>query len=154
MDAAASHLFKKAKCIITPGPRTDKKALEKIRDLWKSVGSETVLMSPEEHDLIFAAVSHFPHVVAYSLVNAISDISRSVLQYGGRGLRDTTRIALSPADMWRDICAKNRKDMLRILKGYSASLTGIIRLFEKSDWKGLEKEFKRAQEARKLIGSD
>jgi prephenate dehydrogenase len=154
IDCATPFLFKKAKCIVTPGPKTEKKAVRAILGLWKSVGSETVLMSPEQHDRIFAAVSHVPHVVAYSLVNAIVDADKSFLPYGGKGLRDMTRIALSPAEMWRDICSSNKKEVLRILKGFESSILRMTRSMEKSDWSGLKKEFARAEKARKLIESD
>jgi prephenate dehydrogenase len=154
MDCATPTLFRKAKCIVTPGPKTAKKAVHAIIGLWKSVGSETVLMSPEQHDRIFAAVSHAPHVIAYSLVNAIADSDRNILPYGGKGLKDTTRIALSPAEMWRDICFSNKKEVLRILRGFESTLSRMTRLMEKSDWSSLKKEFARAQKARKLIESD
>lgn len=154
MDCATPVLFKKAKCIITPGTNSDKKAVRTVVRLWKSVGSETVLMSPEQHDRIFAAVSHVPHVVAYALINAIADADSRFLHYGGKGLKDTTRISLSSAEMWRDICASNRNEVLRLLKGFGSSLSRITRMMEKSDWNGLKKEFVRAQKARKLIESD
>lgn len=154
IDCATPLLFKKAKCIVTPGAKTDKKAVRAILSLWKSVGSETVLMSPEQHDRIFAAVSHVPHVVAYSLVNAIVSVDKNLIHYGGKGLRDMTRIALSPAEMWRDICSYNKKEVLRTLKGFESSMSRMTRFIEKSDWNGLKKEFARAEKARKLIESD
>jgi prephenate dehydrogenase len=112
------------------------------------------MMSPEQHDRIFAAVSHVPHVVAYALVNAIVAGDRKLLHYGGKGLKDMTRIALSPAEMWRDICSYNKKEVLRILKGFESSMSRMTRFIDKSDWSGLKKEFARAEKARKLIESD
>jgi prephenate dehydrogenase len=154
IDCATPTLFKKANCIVTPGAKTDKKAVRAIIGLWKSVGAETVMMSPEQHDRIFAAVSHAPHVVAYALVNAIVAGDRKFLHYGGKGLKDMTRIALSPAEMWRDICSYNKKEVLRILKGFESSMSRMTRFVEKSDWSGLKKEFARAEKARRLIESD
>jgi len=154
IDGATPTLFKKAQCIVTPGDGADKKAVRAVLGMWRSVGSETVLMSPERHDSIFAAVSHVPHVVAYSLVNAIMKTDKYFLHFGGRGLRDMTRIALSSPEMWRDICASNRKEVLAVLKGFGKSVDRMTRLIERSDWNGLKKEFTRAQKARKLIESD
>jgi prephenate dehydrogenase len=111
-------------------------------------------MSPEEHDMVFAAVSHLPHVVAYALVNSIMDMKGDILENGGQGLKDSTRIALSPTEIWRDICELNRKEILESLKIFSSSLSGIIKLIEVSDWNGLEKEFVRAKEARQSIESN
>jgi len=111
-------------------------------------------MSPEEHDSIFAAVSHLPHIAAYALINAINDVNKDMLQFSGKGLKDMTRIALSPTSLWRDICSYNRKDIILSLKSFSSSISRMIQFFEESDWEGLEKEFKRANEARQLIESD
>ncbi len=154
INAATAELFKNARCVITPSTNTNKDALDKIVNLWNYIGTKTMLMSPEEHDSIFAAVSHLPHVVAYALVNSILDFDNNILHLGGRGLKDMTRIALSPTELWRDICAYNRKDILKTLKNFSSSVSQMIRLFEESDWTSLEKEFIRAKEARQFIESD
>ena len=151
IHAATPDLFNNAKCIITPEENTNKDALDKVIDIWKRTGAVTVIMSPEEHDLVFAAVSHLPHVVAYALVNSILDVDEDILKHGGRGLKDMTRIALSPTELWRDICSYNRKDILTTLRKFSSSITHIINLFEESDWAGLEKEFTRAKKARQGI---
>jgi prephenate dehydrogenase len=153
-SAADPDLFNNARCVITPGALTDKDALNSVVEIWRSVGARTALMSPEEHDMIFAAVSHLPHVVAYALVNSITDIKGDILHNGGKGLKDMTRIALSPTELWRDICACNRNEILGSLKTFSSSLSGMIKLIEGSDWTGLEKEFIRAKEARQSIESD
>ncbi len=154
INAATAELFKNARCIITPSTNTNKDALDKVVNLWNYIGTKTMLMSPEEHDSIFAAVSHLPHVVAYALVNSILDFDNNILHLGGRGLKDMTRIALSPTELWRDICAYNRKDILKTLKNFSSSVSHMIRLFEESDWTSLEKEFIKAKEARQFIESD
>ncbi len=154
IDASSGDLFKNAKCIITPSPGSPDHAIDEVIKLWESVGSVILHMSPEEHDLIFASVSHLPHVIAYATVNTIMEVNPHILHIGGTGLKDMTRIALSRADLWRDICAFNKDDLLTVLKNFSSSISNMIDLFEQSDWAGLEKEFKRAQEARKLIESD
>ncbi|MDO8281629.1 MAG: prephenate dehydrogenase/arogenate dehydrogenase family protein [Thermodesulfovibrionia bacterium] len=154
LEAATSELFWGAKCIITPTPDTDKDALEDITELWKQLGARVLHMTPDEHDEVYSAVSHLPHVLAYALVNSISSIREDILDFGGRGLKDMTRIALSPTELWKDICSQNRDHMLRSLNDFSSNISGIIKRFEKSDWKGLEEEFKRAKEARQRLESD
>ncbi|RJR15776.1 MAG: prephenate dehydrogenase/arogenate dehydrogenase family protein [Nitrospiraceae bacterium] len=151
IHAATADLFNGAKCIITPEEDTDNEALDKVIGVWKKTGAVTAIMSPEEHDLVFAAVSHLPHVVAYALVNAILDVDDNILRHGGRGLKDMTRIALSPTELWRDICSYNRDDILITLRKFSSSITHIINLFEEAEWDTLEKEFTRAKEARQGI---
>lgn len=153
-ESADPDLFENAKYIITPTAQTDKDAQKKVEALWKSVGARIIIMTPEEHDKIFAAVSHLPHVAAYALVNSITEIEDGILDNGGKGLKDMTRIALSPTALWRDICASNKKEILASLKIFSSSLSGMIKLIEASDWSGLEKEFIRAKEARQSIESN
>jgi prephenate dehydrogenase len=148
IEGASADLFENARCIITPGKNTDRRALTQVRKIWKFVGARTLTMSPEEHDMIYAAVSHMPHVVAYALINSVTDLK---LPFSGRGFKDMTRIAMSPAELWRDICALNKKDILRTLRKFSSSISRMTQLIEKSDWSGLEKEFNRAIEARQLI---
>jgi len=153
ISGATADLFTDARCILTPGKNTSVAALRRIRKLWKLMGARTITMTPEEHDLIYAAVSHVPHVVAYALVNSIMNTRDDILRYGGRGLKDMTRIAASPSTVWRDICALNRKEILRSLRKFSTSLSRMTRYIEKSDWSRLEKEFKKAKEARDFIDS-
>jgi prephenate dehydrogenase len=154
VTCASADLYQNAKCIITPGPDTNNTALKKVINLWKTVGAKTMLMDPEEHDVIFSAVSHLPHVVAYALINGILKVDETILHHGGKGLRDMTRIAKSPAGLWRDICSHNKKNILKSLKMFSFSISHITKLIERSDWKGLEKEFIKAREARQPLESD
>jgi len=153
-EAASSELFNNTRCILTPSSKTDKKALKKIQDLWISFGSKPVLMAPDEHDSIFAAVSHLPHVVAYVLINTIMDLNEDILHHGGRGLRDMTRIALSPPELWRDICSYNRKNILKSLDHFLTSIAHIKRLIERSEWDNLEKDFQKAKTGRQILESD
>lgn len=154
LDAATASLFENTRCIITPTSSTDRETLNRICNLWKRLGSETLLMSPEEHDMIFAAVSHLPHVIAYALVNTITDIKKDLILYGGSGLRDMTRIASSPAVLWRDICAYNKENILRALEKFSSSISHMRELIERADWAGLEREFIKAREGREILESD
>jgi len=153
ISGATADLFRNARCILTPGKQTSAAALRRVRTLWKAVGAKTMTMTPDEHDMIYAAVSHVPHVVAYALVNSIEETRSDILRFGGRGLKDMTRIASSPTELWRDICELNRKGILRSLRKFSASLNRMTLYIENSDWKRREKEFKKAKEARDLIES-
>ncbi len=153
-EAASADLFDDARCVLTPGPKTDRRALERVDSLWKALGARTVCMDPDVHDAVFAAVSHMPHVVSYALINAILEIDRDFLMNGGKGLRDMTRIALSPPELWRDICAYNKTYILRSLRQFMSSVSHVEKLIEKSDWDNLRKEFEKAQNGRQTLESD
>lgn len=148
LQAASADLFHGLRCIITPSERTNRTALERIIRLWRTLGSEISIMTPQEHDTVFAAVSHMPHVVAYTLVNAIVSVDADILRFGGSGLRDMTRIALSPAELWRDICMFNRKSILAALRNFTSSLAHVIECMERSNWNGLEEVFINANQNR------
>ncbi len=154
INSASAELFRDLACIITPTDKTDKTAMEKVVKLWNALGSRVSIMTPEEHDMIFAAVSHMPHVVAYVLINTLTSIKEDILHFGGKGLKDMTRIALSPAELWRDICIYNRGSILKTLKSFSSSLSNTIEVIERSDWKELEKQFINANKGRQQLESD
>jgi len=155
VENAVENLFVNAKFIVTPTERTDPKALEKVKRLWKNLGSEVIEMDPFYHDRVFAAVSHLPHVVAYSIVAAIDQLSKEVktnlFNYTGGGFKDFTRIAMSDPIMWRDICIANRENLLRSLKRFKAALEEVEKLIESEDREGLKEFFQRAKEKRSVV---
>lgn len=151
IDDASAELFKNARCIITPTQNTDRGALERILELWQSFGSRTILMSPDEHDWIFGCVSHMPHVIAYTLINAIMDLNEGILPQGGPSLRDITRIALSPPELWQEICSYNRENVLKSLNHFVSYLLHIKGLIEESKWDTLKEEFQKAQSGRSRL---
>lgn len=151
IDDARPELFEGARCIITPTDKTDKNALEKVMHLWQRVGCHVELMDPMRHDEIYGAVSHLPHVIAYSLVNAIGDIDSEFIKYAGQGFKDTTRIALSSPEMWRDIVIYNRENLLRFLEAFKENIEKIKGLIEKSDAEAIRDEFQKARNLRERI---
>ncbi len=81
------------------------------------------MMEAEKHDRILAAISHLPHMVAYSLVNAVGSYDRyeeNILEYSAGGFRDFTRIASSDPTMWRDIALTNREALLEMMERFEA----------------------------------
>lgn len=151
IDDARPELFEGARCIITPTDKTDKNALEKVMHLWQRVGCHVELMDPMRHDEIYGAVSHLPHVIAYSLVNAIGDIDSEFIKYAGQGFKDTTRIALSSPELWRDIVIYNRENLLRFLEAFKGNIEKIKGLIEKSDAEAIRDEFQKARNLRERI---
>jgi prephenate dehydrogenase len=154
VEHASPDLFKNTRCILTPGKNTDEKALKQILELWKYLGVQTILMPPEEHDSICAAVSHLPHIVAYILINTLLDVNENILHHSGRGLKDMTRIASSPPEMWRDICLYNKEKIIPLLDRFLLAANRIKSLIENSDQKQLEEEFQRAKTGRQTLESD
>ncbi|MCW8858679.1 MAG: prephenate dehydrogenase/arogenate dehydrogenase family protein [Deltaproteobacteria bacterium] len=120
-EAAFSTLYRGKRCILTPTVNTDSQALKLVEKMWQIAGSEVVQMSLEKHDKILAAISHLPHMVAYSLVNAVGSYDHyeaNILEFSAGGFRDFTRIASSDPVMWRDIAETNRDALLEMMEQF------------------------------------
>lgn len=151
IDDSRGNLFVGARCIVTPTLQSSKTAVDKVILLWKLSGGLVECMDPFRHDEIFALVSHLPHIVAYALVNAAERIDPGCVEYSGGGFRDTTRIAASSPELWRDICMMNRDNILNVLDSFKGNLLKIEQCLKENDWAGIEKEFSKAQKLRMSI---
>jgi len=155
--AARADLFRERRCILTPTASTDAAALARVRALWEAVGASVEEMPPAAHDELLARVSHLPHVLAYALVHAVADVrvgGRQILDYAGSGFRDTTRIAASPAEVWRDIALANADALRAALAEFRLSLDRLERLIAAGDRVGLETMLASARSARERVGRD
>lgn len=141
-------LFAGKRVVLTPTSKTKSKAIEKVRGLWGLAGAVVMEMQAEEHDRVFALVSHLPHVVAYGLVNAVLewDGTADPMGMAGGGLRDFTRIANSSPEMWADIVLMNAQNVLGSLRGFKGAIERIERLIEAGDAAGLTEEFGKSRD--------
>jgi prephenate dehydrogenase len=154
--AADPRLFRGQRCILTPTPTTDRAALARVRALWEGVGMRVEEMEAAAHDAILARVSHVPHLLAYALTAAVAGAcagEHELLAYAGSGFRDTTRIAASPADLWRDIALANRPQVLAGLDEFGAALDAIVDLVRREDGTALERVLAAAQRRRVALGT-
>lgn len=149
--AARAELFEGKKVFLTPVADTDPAAMTRVAALWEASGARVLSLSPEEHDDIFGAVSHLPHLLAYAFVDrlAAGPEGPRLFNFAGSGFRDFTRIAGSSPEMWRDVCLANRDVLLRRLQDYRGALAEAADLLERQDGAGLEALFVRAREARR-----
>lgn len=157
--AGSDQLFKGARCILTPTTRTDPTALERVRQLWEEAGSIVLTMDPYQHDQILGAVSHLPHAVAFALMNALAELrdqqlpSLDLVGHSGGGLRDTTRIAASSPEMWRDIFLWNRDNVVSYIDRYAQALEALKQLIKGGDAAAIEKLLERAKDEREKLNS-
>ncbi|QWV94402.1 prephenate dehydrogenase/arogenate dehydrogenase family protein [Geomonas oryzisoli] len=154
VEASFSTLYMGRRCIVTPTASTDPAALEKVVELWKLAGSTVPLMDPVQHDRVVAAISHLPHMVAYSLVNAVDGYDRfggDLLSFSAGGFRDFTRIASSDPVMWRDIALTNREAILEMMDFFSVYLEKLRGLVAEGDADGLQAFFLNSKQKRDAI---
>lgn len=124
--------------------------IARVAEMWKTCGANVTEMSAENHDKIFAAVSHLPHLLAFSLVDDIAKRpnAEQLFSFAASGFRDFTRIAGSHPEMWRDISLANKTSLLAEITAFQAELTLVKRLLENNDGAGLQALFERASVAR------
>lgn len=151
VEYADPDLFLNKVVISTPAEGMDPKVVELITENWKKAGSKVQEMTPEEHDRIFASVSHLPHVLAYALVDMIAkEPSAHVkLKMAGAGFRDFTRIAASSPVMWRDICISNRDAISEELRSYRKELDALQKYIDEGDAQAIERVFENAMRNRR-----
>ena len=150
VEHADASLYAGKKVILTPTPITSMFHLQKATELWKSLGCQVLTMRPEEHDAAFAAVSHLPHLLAFALVNAISQQpqGQQFLSLAGPGFRDFSRIAASEPRMWRDILLANRQKLLAQSRLFQRQLAELETLIANADAEGLEHLIAQASNTR------
>ena len=148
LEAARADLLTDAKCIITPTANTQTEALERVTEFWSEVGMQTLTMDAHEHDTVFGALSHLPHVVAYALMNTVANVKTEsygdILSMSGGGLKDITRIASSDPVMWRDICLQNKVPVVTLINQFQNALENIKTLIEQDQAEALEETFANA----------
>ncbi len=146
---ANAQLFEGGTCVMTPTDKTNRLAREKIKQFWAQLGSNVKIMTPQEHDQVLAYISHVPHLVAFALMNAMPD---NYLEHATQGLKDTTRIAASDAQVWRDIALSNHKSILKALDEVVKVLATMRKAIVARDQDGLTDIFKQAKEKRERLG--
>lgn len=148
--AARADLFAGAVCVVTPTAKSSPAAVRKVEQLWKAVGCRLLRLKPEAHDTLVSRSSHLPHVVAAQLANLILSPQHPKEQgmLCANGFRDTTRIASSSPEMWRDIALANRRNLLSALGGFIAALQKFRRDLKNEDARAVSKFFDQARERR------
>ena len=148
--AAQSDLYVGKRVVLTPLPENSPGDVKAVCAAWELCGAKVSRLAPEEHDRVFAAVSHLPHLLAFALVHDFAQRPNSDQLFGfaAGGFRDFTRIASSHPEMWRDICVANRHALLQELDAYMIELMRARVLLAGGDAAGLEAMFDAARERR------
>ncbi len=107
LRAARADLFRGATCLVTPDADSDAAAVAELGEFWQSLGCNVRHLSPAAHDEAVALISHFPHLLAATLVNVVAERQDTAFDFCGPGFRDTTRVASGPPEMWAGILAAN-----------------------------------------------
>ena len=152
--AAQFGLYQDKKLILCPHETQNPEAEALVGRLWQAVGAQIFRMSAQEHDAVFAAVSHLPHILAFAYVHQILDHAdgATYLDFAATGFRDFTRIAASSPEMWRDIALANRDSLLQLISEQKHQLEKLERSLKNRNAQELHDYFQAAQQLREEWG--
>ncbi len=149
VEFAREDLFDQARCILTTTPATNRDAVKTLRAFWATLGCSVRVMSPAEHDRVFANISHLPHVMAAGLVNASAE---DEMLFAGKGFLDSTRIASGPPTVWTDVLLANRRNIADGLDRAIAELSKLRAAIAKGRREQIEQLLEAARSKRaKLV---
>jgi prephenate dehydrogenase len=145
-----ADLYQGRKVVLTPLPENSAESVARIAQAWQLCGAVVSTLTPQQHDEVFAAVSHLPHLLSFALVHDLAqrDNRDLLLSFAASGFRDFTRIAASSPEMWRDICMANRVALLNELGRYMAELEALHDALAEADAAKLEKVFSLSSQVR------
>ena len=148
--AALADLYAGKKVVLTPLPENSPEAVARVRRAWELCGAKVSELTPQQHDEVFAAVSHLPHLLSFALVHDLAQRGNRdlLLSFAASGFRDFTRIAASSPEMWRDICMANRDALSKELQTYIAELNQMSAMLAAGDAAQLEQIFSTARKLR------
>jgi prephenate dehydrogenase len=148
--AAMADLYQGKKVVLTPLSENSKESVARVRKAWELCGANVSELTAEQHDTVFAAVSHLPHLLSFALVHDLAQRGNrdQLLSFAASGFRDFTRIAASSPEMWRDICIANRDALKRELRQYADELYVLHQALENNDAAKLEAVFSEARKVR------
>lgn len=136
VQAARERMFENAIYVLTPTGDSTEEQLVFLRDVLKGTNSKFIVLEPKEHDEMTGVISHFPHLIASSLVHQAKDWSEKhtfLPNLAAGGFRDITRIASSNPEMWQDIFYHNREQMSHLLGEWIQEMNQLKQLLDEND---------------------
>ncbi|MDQ3791815.1 MAG: prephenate dehydrogenase/arogenate dehydrogenase family protein [Actinomycetota bacterium] len=147
---ARADLFKDARYFLTPTEETRPDAYREVAGFVRTLGAVPTAVDPEKHDLLMAALSHLPHLMAAALLRVASDISPEALSFAGPSFRDLTRVGASNPSLWSDILAENAPALGEALGAFAGAMAQLGS--EISNRESIERRFREAREAYDALG--
>lgn len=145
--AAQFGLFNDRKVILCPHEVQNPAALAIVTKLWQATGAKVFKLSAIEHDQIFAAVSHLPHLLAFAFVNHLAnqDNAKDCFKFAATGFQDFTRIASSDPSLWADITLANQSTLSVLLAQQQQELSRLQKIIQQKDTSALTQYFNQAK---------
>ncbi|GAA5415365.1 hypothetical protein Pryu01_00389 [Paraliobacillus ryukyuensis] len=151
IHAAKEHLFENALYILTPDTNATDEQMEALKRLLAHTKSSFLQLNPTEHDEMTSVISHFPHLIASSLVQQAKKWQKKhdrIPHLAAGGFRDITRIASSNPAMWQDIFFQNKKIIHHLLTDWINEMQDLQKLLTNDDRTTMYDYLKQAKEYR------
>lgn len=153
-DAANPDLFRGRRWVLCPVNDAQRSQCDSLRELLAPTGAVISEMTPDQHDRLFAEVSHWPHAVAFALGAAIArgGLADQAIEFSGGGLRDTSRIAASSPELWAGILLDNADAVLESAERYRGELDRMVAAIGRRDRAALIDSLEAASLWRRRLG--
>ena len=148
---ASAQLLENAWYFLTPSGNVNIQKISDLSELITAIGALPLVMEADKHDLVTAAISHFPHVLSAALVNLVHNIDlpgQPMKTVAAGGFRDITRISSSSPQMWQEICLANPDNICRVLDAYMNLLIDYRLAIRNEDADKLYEIFRSCKEYR------
>lgn len=155
IEAAKGHLFENALYVLTPTNDCPSTQLECLKETLAETKSNFIILQPEEHDEMTSVISHFPHLIASSLVHQArkwEQIHDFLPELAAGGFRDITRIASSNPKMWQDIFQHNGEQMSRLLQDWINEMVTLKEFLDKNSKEQMITYLQQAKNYRDGLG--
>jgi prephenate dehydrogenase len=134
---SSQGLFEGARVWLVAGPEGADR-IDAVSELWRAVGGDPQQIDADAHDRMMAWVSHLPQLVASALGAEMARRGVALTELGP-GARDTTRLAASNPDMWRDLLGHASADLVQALRGVSTTTGAVAAALEAGDVGAVER---------------
>jgi prephenate dehydrogenase len=151
VEASDGALFNNKRIILTPVDNANTSSIVAVSQLWEALGAKVEIMNDKQHDDLLALTSHLPHMLAFSLMDYLTNNNPKALNYAAGGFKDFSRIASSDALMWRDICLNNPDEITKHIEGFQQSLDNLSELIKNNQADEIEQLFAKAKKTRDNI---
>jgi prephenate dehydrogenase len=154
LAAADPNLYKGTVFCLTPLERTRPEALSLAGELVRAIGARPLIVEPQRHDALVAAISHLPYLVASALTATAAETAAAdpmVWQLAASGFRDTSRLASSDVDMMIDILLTNRAHAAKLARQSAGNLSALAAAIESNDESALRAMLTSAQQTRQQV---
>lgn len=149
-EHAKADFYENTICLLEKGTNTRTEVKKIVCNLWNILGTKVIEVDMEEHDFFMAYTSHIPHVIASALAQITGETNAPNYFIGG-GFRDTTRIADSRPEIWKDIILTNQKNILSGIEGFQKKLEEFKSVLQKNDADKIMDFFTQGNESRQRL---